>query len=88
MSKNVSMETKGGGYVVVYIRAQSLIDGKDQRLSAKVWNSGTTFLNSYLSFAGFFKLTYVHTLIGTQLSGFVGAFSLGDGIQVNLSAKV
>ncbi len=36
------METKGGGYVVVYIRAQMLYngqllrDGKDQRLSAKV----------------------------------------------------
>ncbi len=36
------METKGGGYVVVYIKAimfysgQSLSDGKDQSLSAKV----------------------------------------------------
>ncbi len=36
------METKGGGYVVVYIRAkmfyrgQSLSDGKYQLLSAKV----------------------------------------------------
>ncbi len=38
----VSMETKGGGYVVVYIRAKmfysgkSLSDGKYQSLSAKV----------------------------------------------------
>ena len=37
-----SMETKGGGYVVVYIRAKmfysgkSLSDGKNQSLSAKV----------------------------------------------------
>ena len=36
------METKGGGYVVVYIKAimfysgQSLSDGKDQSLSANV----------------------------------------------------
>ncbi len=48
------MESKGGVvYVVLYIRAQmfyssrkSLSDVKDQRLSAKVWNSGTAFLNS------------------------------------------
>ncbi len=43
------METKGGGYVVIYITStflQSLRDGKDHSLSAKeVWNSGTTFLN-------------------------------------------
>ncbi len=41
-----------GGYVVVYITptffysGQSLSDGKDQWFSAKVWNFGTTFLNS------------------------------------------
>ncbi len=29
-----------------------------------------------------------YTLIGTQLSGFVGAFSLSDGTQANLLAKV
>ncbi len=52
------METKGG--VVVYIRAQifysghgqSLSDGKDQQLSGKVWNSGTTFLNSLTIISG------------------------------------
>ncbi len=38
------METQDGGYVVVYIRAtffysgQSLNDGKDQLLSAKLWH--------------------------------------------------
>ncbi len=48
------METKGGGYVVVYIRGQSLSDGKDQQLSAKVWNSGTTFLNSLTIICGIF----------------------------------
>ncbi len=52
MSQHFSMETKRGGYVVAYIRTQMfysgqlLSDGKDQRLSAKIWNSGTTFLNS------------------------------------------
>ncbi len=46
------MVTKGGGYVVVYITltffysGKSLSDGKDQLFSAKVWNIGTTFLNS------------------------------------------
>ncbi len=46
------MATKGGGYVVVYktptffYSGQSLRDGKDQLFSAKVWNFGTTFLNS------------------------------------------
>ncbi len=46
------MATKGSGYVVVYITptffysGQSLSDGKDQSFSAKVWNFGTTFLNS------------------------------------------
>ncbi len=47
------MATKGGGYVVVYITptffysGQSLSDGKNRfRLRAKVWNFGTTFLNS------------------------------------------
>ncbi len=50
----MSMGTKGGGYVVVYITniiiffysGQSLSNGKDQSFSAKVWNFGTTFLNS------------------------------------------
>ncbi len=42
------MATKGVGYVVVYI---SIVDyrlamEKDQSFSAKVWNFGTTFLNS------------------------------------------
>ncbi len=52
ISKKISMATKGGGYVVVYITptffcsGQSLSDGKDQSFSAKVWNFGTTFLNS------------------------------------------
>ncbi len=63
------METKGGGYVVVYIRAQMfysgqlLSDGKDQRLSAKVWNSETTFLNSLttVSYAGFFIAYIIST---------------------------
>ncbi len=61
------METKGGGYVVVYIRAQmlysgqSLSDGKDQRLSAKVWNSGTTFLNSLSMFCGIFLSLHMYT---------------------------
>ncbi len=83
------MKIKGGGYVVVYIRAhmfcrgQSLSDVKDQRLSTKVWNSGTTFLNSLI--CGTF---YTHCMIGTQLSGFVGAFSLSDRTQANLLAKV
>ncbi len=51
ISEKISMATKGGGYVVVYITptffysGQSLSDGKDQSLTAKVWNSGTTFLN-------------------------------------------
>ena len=46
------MATKGGGYVVVYkatrffYSGQSLSDGKNQSLSTKAWNSGTTFLNS------------------------------------------
>ena len=52
MSKKMSIVTKGGRYVVVYITptffysGQSLSDGKDQSFSAKVWNFGTTFLNS------------------------------------------
>ena len=50
LSKNISMATKGGGYVVVYktptYSGQSLSNGKDQLFSAKVWNFGTTFLNS------------------------------------------
>ncbi len=51
------METKGGGYVVVYktptffYSGQSLSDGKDQLFSAKVWNFGTTFLNSLVTYA-------------------------------------
>ncbi len=67
MSKNVSMQTKGGGYVVVYIRAQmfysgqTLSDGKDQRLSAKVWNSGTTFLNSLTIICGIFYSLHMYT---------------------------
>ncbi len=62
------METKGGGYVVVHIRAkmfysgQSLSDGKDQSLSAKERNSVTTFLNS-LSHAWFREVYNVHNSI-------------------------
>ncbi len=48
------METKGGGYVVVYIRAQifysgqSLSDEKDQRLSAKILNSWHNIVDYYM----------------------------------------
>ncbi len=43
------MTTKGGGYVVVYITPKCFYSGQslsDQSFSAKVWNFGTTFLNS------------------------------------------
>ncbi len=80
------METQGGGYTWwfnIYIYSgQSLSDGKDRSLSAKVWNSDTTFLNCTVSH------NYVHKLITTQLSGFLGAFSLSDRNQANLSVKV
>ncbi len=44
------MATKGGGYVVVYITPTfSIVDNRlamVKLFSAKVWNFGTTFLNS------------------------------------------
>ncbi len=86
------METQGSGYVVVYIRAKyfysrkSLSDGKDRSLSAKVWNSGTTFLNSLSNtMHGFIKFTCVQKLNTTNLSG---ACSLSNGTQANLLANV
>ncbi len=37
---------------------------------------------------GYVYLTQVHVLINTQLWGILGAFSLSEGTQANLSAKV
>ncbi len=61
---------------------QSLSDGKDQSFSAKVWNSGTAFLNSLANCI----ITYVHT--ADYYSGFLGTFLLSDETQTNLSPKV
>ena len=48
MIPKTSVATKGGGYNYggLSYSGQSLSDEKYQSLSAKVWNSGTTFLNS------------------------------------------
>ncbi len=35
-----------------------------------------------------YSLHEVHVLINTQLRGILGAFSLSEGTQANLSAKV
>ncbi len=43
------MATKGGGYVVVYKTPTFFYSGQSlsyELFSAKVWNFGTTFLNS------------------------------------------
>ncbi len=88
------MATKGGGYMVVYktstffYSGHSLSDGKDQLFSAKVWNFGTTFLNSLANICMVTYSLHIHVLINTQLWDILGAFSLSDGIQANLSAKV
>ncbi len=63
----------------MFYSGQSLRDGKDQSLSAKVrelWHNIPVY-----HMHGFVKFTYVHKL------SFLGAFSLSDGTQANLSAK-